>query len=93
MAKKKRNKIELDFNKFINAEYDYRHENGVVERYLKIHIDDGDFIISTDEDLELILTSPTNQKTDSQKTHQSKNLKPEHPTHESALREPLALAP
>ena len=63
MAKKKRNKIELDFNKFINAEYDYRHENGVVERYLKIHIDDGDFIISTDEDLELILTSPTNQKT------------------------------
>ena len=63
MAKKKRNKIELDFNKFINAEYDYRYENGVVERYLKIHIDDGDFLISTDEDFELTLIAPTNQKT------------------------------
>ena len=62
MAKKKRNKIELDFNKFINAEYDYRYENGVVAKTLKIEVDDG-FLISSDNENEFILTSPTNQKT------------------------------
>ena len=69
MAKKKRNKIELDFNKFNNTEDDYRYENGGVARCLKIQVDDG-FLISTNEDLEIILTAPTNQKTNSQKTLQ-----------------------
>lgn len=62
MAKKKRNKIELDFNKFNNTETDYHYENGVVAKTLKIQVDDG-FLISSDDENEFILTSPTNQKT------------------------------
>lgn len=62
MAKKKKDKIKLDFSKFNNSEPVYVQGSAAKGIALKIQVDDG-FLISSDDENEFILTSPTNQKT------------------------------